>query len=305
VLIGGWVAFTVMRVFGLEGTWYLNTFVAFTPYVTLLSAVPLIFALLLRRWRAVTVALLTSLALITLFLPRAIGSPDPGHGPTLRVMSSNMKIGAADPNAIVALVRAHHIDLLAVEEFTPDAEDRLAAAGLTTLLPFTATTPIDGATGSAIYSRYPITETGYMPLAGGFGQEYATVSVPGAKPLLFDAVHTRAPNLPSSNTDWARSIAQQPPATPKGAVRLLAGDFNATLDHSRLRTLLDTGYVDIASQLGDGLTATWPYDGRWIPPITLDHFFADPRIGAVSFGATVVRGTDHKAIYAVITLPSA
>ena len=125
-----------MRVFGLEHTWYLNTFVAFTPYVTLLSAVPLIFALLLRRWRAVTVALLTSLALITLFLPRAIGGPDPGHGPTLRVMSSNMKIGAADPAAIVALVRAHHIDLLAVEEFTPHADDRLAAAGLTTLLPF-------------------------------------------------------------------------------------------------------------------------------------------------------------------------
>ncbi len=304
-LVVGWAAFTIMRVFGLERTWYLDTLVSFTPYVALLSVIPLIFALLLRRWRAAIVALLTSLALVTLLLPRAIGGPDPGHGPRLRVMSSNMKIGAADPAAIVALVKAHDIDVLAIDEFTPHAEDRLVAAGLTTLLPFSATTPIDGATGSAIYSRYPLTGTGYQPLAGGFGQEYATVTVPGALPLLVDAVHTRAPGEPGLTSDWAKSLTQEPHATPKGPVRLLAGDFNATLDHARLRTLLDTGYVDIASQLGDGLTTTWPYDGTLLPGITLDHFFADPRIGAVSFGATIVKGTDHKAIYTVITLPSA
>lgn len=303
LLIAGCVAFTFMRVFGLEHTWFLDTVVAFTPYLTLISVVPLIFALVLRRWRATVVALLTCLALVSLFVPRAIGQPDPGHGPTLRVMSSNMKIGAADPNAIIALVRSHHIDLLAVEEFTPEADDRLAAAGLAALLPFSATSPIEGAAGSAIYSRYPLSDTGYRPLADGFGQEFATVTVPGALPLVVEAVHTRAPNLPSSNAGWAKSIEQQPRATPKGAVRLLAGDFNATLDHSRLRTLLDTGYVDVASQLGDGLTTTWPFDGRLIPAITLDHFFADPRIGSVSFGASVVRGTDHKAIFAVITLP--
>jgi endonuclease/exonuclease/phosphatase family metal-dependent hydrolase len=88
---------------------------------------------------------------------------------------------------------------------------------------------------------------------------------------------------------------------------MLAGDFNATFDQAPLRTLTSTGYKDVASQLGDGLTPTWPFDGRWIPPvkITLDHMLVDPRIGAVSYRADTVPGTDHRAIQATITLPRA
>jgi endonuclease/exonuclease/phosphatase (EEP) superfamily protein YafD len=305
ILVLGWAAFTVVRVFGLERTWILDVAMPFTPYIALATAVPVLLALALRRWRALAIAVLTALALATLFVPRAFGQPDPGPGPTLRVMSQNMKLGAADPAAIVGLVRSGHIDLLAVEEFTPQADDALATAGLPALLPFTATHPLLGAAGSAIYSRYPLGGAGYQPLAGGFGQEYATVTVPGALPLAFVAVHTRAPALAGEQADWARSIAEQPAATPHGVVRMLAGDFNATFDQEPLRKLLATGYIDVASQLGDGMETTWPYDGRWIPPvpITLDHIFVDPRIGAVSFGTQTVKGTDHKAIFATVTLP--
>jgi endonuclease/exonuclease/phosphatase (EEP) superfamily protein YafD len=233
-----------------------------------------------------------------------LGGPDPGAGPTLRVMSSNLKVGGADAATIVALVRDQHIDLLALEEFTPQEKDRLDASGLHQLLPISAITPRPGAYGIGIYSRYPLTDAGVVTLTGGLVQQYATVLVPHAAPLLFQASHTRAPDMPSYIGDWTHSIDEEPPATPGGPVRLLAGDFNATLDHARLRALLDTGYIDIASQLGDGLTTTWPYDGRHVPPITLDHVFADPRIGAVSLGASVVPGTDHRAIFASLTLPA-
>jgi len=217
----------------------------------------------------------------------------------------SMPAAAADPAAIVSLVRKQHIDVLAIDEYTMGAQEGLRAAGLETLLPYTALTPVPGATGSAIYSRYPLRDTGYRPLAGGFGQEYATVLVPGAQPLVVEAVHTRAPVSPSADDEWRESIGQEPRATPDGPVRLLMGDFNATLDHALLRDLLGTGYVDVASQLGDGLDSTWPYDGRPVPPITLDHVFADPRIGAASFGTSRVSGTDHKAIFATLTLPPA
>ena len=108
-------------------------------------------------------------------------------------------------------------------------------------------------------------------------------------------------------TDWIASLDQEPVASPKGTVRMLAGDFNATFDQAPLRKLLATGYVDVASQLGDGMVPTWPYDGRAIPPvpITLDHVLVDPRIGVATFGARPMPGTDHKAIYATVTLPSA
>jgi hypothetical protein len=36
----------------------------------------------------------------------------------------------------------------------------------------------------------------------------------------------------------------------------------------------------------------------------LDHAFADPRIGAISFGTAYVPGSDHKAIYVTLTLPA-
>ncbi|HEY2794073.1 MAG TPA: endonuclease/exonuclease/phosphatase family protein, partial [Micromonosporaceae bacterium] len=143
--VGLFAAFAVVRVFGWEHTWMLRVVMSFTPYITIASAIPLLVVVLARRWRAAVVAMLTTLSLVTVFVPRAVGEPDPGTGPHLRVMSSNMKLGGADPAEIVRLVRTHHIDLLAVEEYTPDAEDRLYAAGLTALLPFSATNPVPGA----------------------------------------------------------------------------------------------------------------------------------------------------------------
>ncbi len=307
ILVAIFALIAIMRVFGLERGWYLTTMLAFTPYLAMVSIVPLILALVLKRWPPAIVAGVTVVALACVFLPRFVGHPDPGHGPTLRVMSQNMKVGAADPATIVRLVREHRIDLLALEEFTPSAQAALEAAGLGTLLPFSQINPIEGAFGSGIYSRYPLTNGGYQPLAILYGQEYATVTVPGAAPLEFYAVHTAAPVYPHFQGDWTKALAEEPAATPKGTVRLLAGDFNSTLDQAKLRDLLATGYTDVASQLGDGMIPTWPYDGRWVPPvpITLDHMFADPRIGAVSLGAQPVKGTDHKAIWATLTLPAA
>ena len=304
VLAVVFAAFAIMRLFGLERTWYLDTLIAFTPYVALLSLLLIPATILARRWWTTGIAVATAIALLAVLVPRAFGGPDPGPGPRLHVLSSNMKIGAADPATIVALARLHRTDVLALDEYTPQAQQGLAAAGIDSLFAYSAQTPRPGATGSAIFSRYPLRDTGYRPLAGGFGQEYATVTVPGALPLVVEAVHPEAPAVPSTNAIWAAGLAAQPVATPQGPVRLLIGDFNATLDHQRLRTLIGTGYRDIARQMGDGLDTTWPYDGRPEPPVMLDHVLADKRIGAVWFGTAFMPGSDHKAIYATLTLPA-
>ena len=44
----------------------------------------------------------------------------------------------------------------------------------------------------------------------------------------------------------------------RGDGRILAGDFNATLDHPELRAVLDRGYVDAADAASGGLKPTWP-----------------------------------------------
>lgn len=303
VLTTIWSTFAFVRVFGLERTYPVDIFMAFTPYMTVLSAIPLLLALVLRRRLAAIIAAATSLALVTVLVPRMIGHPDAGTGPVLRVMSMNMKIGAADPRRIVALVVAHRVDLLALQEFTPTAQSALIAAGLGAALRYSAQSPDTGAVGSAIFSRYPLRAAGYAPFPGGFGQEYATVSVPGALPVFVESVHPCAPSEPARTRCWTQGLADEPAATAHGPVRLLIGDFNSTMDHVWLRNLLGTGYRDVASQLGDGLTPTWPYDGRPIPVVTVDHILADPRIGVASFRVDRVSGTDHRSIFASLTLP--
>ena len=131
--------------------------------MALLSLLLIPATILARRWWTTGIAVATAIALLAVLVPRAIGGPDPGPGPRLHVLSSNMKIGAADPATIVALARLHRTDVLALDEYTPQAQQRLAAAGIDSLFAYSAQTPRPGATGSAIFSRYPLQDTGYRP----------------------------------------------------------------------------------------------------------------------------------------------
>lgn len=88
-------------------------------------------------------------------------------------------------------------------------------------------------------------------------------------------------------------------------VAVLAGDFNATLDHWQLRRVLRRGYADAARQAGHGLTPTWgPWPAR--PPrlLALDHVLLDPRCAVLATSACRLAGSDHRALYAEIRLPA-
>jgi endonuclease/exonuclease/phosphatase (EEP) superfamily protein YafD len=104
--------------------------------------------------------------------------------------------------------------------------------------------------------------------------------------------------------DWKQGLELEPRADLHGPVRLLLGDFNSTLDHAPLQALLSSGYRDAAATLGDGFAGTWPYDGTPLPKVTIDHVLADPRIAIRALSAHQVDGTDHRALYAQLTLPS-
>jgi endonuclease/exonuclease/phosphatase family metal-dependent hydrolase len=240
-------------------------------------------------------------------LPRALGGADPiaraGGGPDLLVLTSNMEFGAADPDQLVALVREHSVDLLALEEYTARGQAALGDAGLDELLPYRVAYPSDLPGGSALYSRYPLTDSGYRALPPYFGQAYATVRVPGGRDVLVEAVHPAAPSSAAMLGDWRTGLAAEPRATPDGPVRLLLGDFNATLDHLPLRQLLGSGYRDAASVVGAGFQPTWPYDGTLLPGVTIDHVLVDPRMAVRAVSAYKIRHTDHRAVFAQLILP--
>ena len=183
IRLGGWERSALVQLF------------AFTPYVAAWSVVPVIAALATRRWLAAAVATITCALFAAAVLPRAFADGDrgPQAGVALRVMTSNMLFGNADPATIVRLVRDNDVAVLAVQEFSPNGQRSLAAAGLGELLPYSSLGAEFGASGSGLYSRYPITAPGVRRNDGGFNQAYGTVQPPGAVAVTVESAHPLAP----------------------------------------------------------------------------------------------------------------
>jgi endonuclease/exonuclease/phosphatase (EEP) superfamily protein YafD len=295
IRLGGWERGPLVQLF------------AFTPYVAAWSWLPAVLALATRRWTVGGIALAVAVALTVSVLPRALPARDrgPADGVRLSVMTSNMLFGNADPATIVQLVRDHDVAVLAVQEFTPDGREALAKAGLDDLLPYSSLADEPGASGSGVYSRFPVTATGDRRNGGGFRQAYATVRPPGAGPVIVESAHPLAPWSVRVIDDWRADLAAQPKPDPKGTPRILLGDFNATLDHGPLRDLIAAGYRDAAAATGKGLARTWPEDNRFVPPVTIDHVLTDERIGVREVSVHPIPDSDHRAIIAELTVPAA
>lgn len=300
-------AWAVVRQGGWERDLAVQLF-AFTPYVAAWSLIPALLALATRRWLVAAVACATAAIFAVAVVPRAVADSDrgPDTGVAIRVMTSNMLFGRADAEQLVDLVRANGVALLAVQEFAPSAEANLAAAGLSELLPYHSLGAEPGASGSGLYSRFPLTDAGISRNSGGFNQAYGTVQPPGAVAFEIESAHPNAPYAVSALPGWRKDLNEEPRADPDGSPRILLGDFNATLDHDALRRLIASGYRDAADAAGQGLIGTWgPYDGDPLPPVTIDHVLVDERIGVRDVDVHRITGSDHRAIIAEVVIPAA
>lgn len=289
--------FCAFRLAGWDTSYPATQVMAYAPYVALASVIPVAIALLLRQWYAAIAAGLVLIMLAAPLLPRMTADGAPGTGHELRVMSANLFEGSADPAALAELVRRYNPDVLVLQEYTPSF-----AAAFTAGFPYRVEYAKEVVVGSAIFARYPLVDDGLRINPPDFGQAKAVMTVDGQR-VLVESVHTRSPSDQQATPWWRDSFAVQPPADPSGPPRILAGDFNATLDHSPMRGLIGTGYRDAADVLGDGLVPTWPYDGTSLPPVTLDHVLADKRIGVRGFAVLRLPGTDHRPILATLALP--
>jgi endonuclease/exonuclease/phosphatase family metal-dependent hydrolase len=97
---------------------------------------------------------------------------------------------------------------------------------------------------------------------------------------------------------WRKELGDLP--APASKPRILAGDFNATLDHVAFRDVLSRGYNDAAVQVGNGLASTWGLPGAWC---ALDHVLVDRESAVLGHSVHIVPGSDHRAVYAEVQLP--
>ncbi len=302
VLVACWLLYALARLAGVDRTAAFSSVLipamAIVPYVAAGVVIPLAVAALARSWIAFGVAAAVAAVFAGIVLPRAFGGGRPhATGPELRILTANLRFGQAGGASLVDLVRRTGAEVLSVQEFTPEAADRLDAAGIERLLPYQVIDPRSGPEGSGLYSRYPLTK---LPDRGPttFAMVNATLAVPGAAPIRLTAAHPPAPLGPDA-AKWRRDLTEIPPATPHGQVGIVAGDFNATLDHAPLRHLIGEGFTDAADATGQGLVPTF----RPWPPITIDHVLADRRIAVERVKVYFQPASDHRALFAELRLP--
>lgn len=281
---------------------------AFLPWFTVPAGAAFLLALPARsRPLQVVTAMLLAIQVLWLFPPAASAgeAAHAGGGPSIRVrtMAINAELGGADAAGIVALVREQQVHLLAVAEYTQELEDRLAAAGLPAVLQHRVSFPRGRAAGAAVYSAFPLTVAGVVP-GTRFAMPVATVGL-GAGTLRVVAVHTLAP-VGDGVAQWRRDFSALLRADPGAGPLLLAGDFNATVDHREFRTLLAGGkrpLVDVATVAGSRLVPTWPMRGYSLPGVTLDHLVTGGGIRGSGYSVHRLAGTDHAAVAATLDVP--
>lgn len=286
--------------------------VAFTPYALLLYLAALVLLVLAvvhgRGWWRGIAAVLAALALVGAgthaywargpFLPTgALNVPD------LQVMTTNLRLGRADTAAVVRLAEQNDVDVLVLEEVTPQALAGLQAAGIDDDFSYTAGRPEPESRGTMVFSRSPLGRK--QRLDAGYGTYVVDVRLPtGTVHLL--AVHPQAPK--GSVDDW---LSDQEVIRAR-ADRLLGptmivGDLNATMDHASLRGLVDDGFEDAATQARSGWQPTWPSAGQVglagvpVPPlVAIDHVLVRDGPRAMRTTTFEVDGTDHRALLAAL-----
>jgi len=281
---------------------------ALAPAGTVPAVAGVAVAALSSWWLALILAVPAAL-LVAWQLPpvrRARRVPGPpasgGEGAPLRVLTLNVKGGAADAEAITAIVAHLDVDVLVVQELTSGLERRLALSGLSDLLPQSQLEPREGSRGTGLWTRWPLTP---LPSVAGLTAAAPRVRInpPGGPAVTVTAVHPVAP-VADREHQWREELGLiQAALGSTSGPQLAAGDFNASRDHGAFRALLRSGFVDCAdaARRRPWPGFTWPADRRFPPLMRLDHVLAS-RSGAVVHEARTVPvpGTDHEGVLAVL-----
>jgi endonuclease/exonuclease/phosphatase (EEP) superfamily protein YafD len=302
--LAGSVVLSLLRLLTPDTYWFVLA-TSFAPYALpgfLVAALG--FALLrpgteptLRRWLAGIVAgsVLGAGVHAALLLPAYAGDHASGR-PDLVVMTLNLRKGHADAVQAVALARSERARLVVLEEVTPKALRRFQAAGIARFLPYQAGRSGDGGSGTVVFSAYPLDQVARVPLQ----HDGYRIAVAAPEPFWLVAVHVAQPLVGPGNwrADW--SVLNQVVPALTGRPVLLVGDFNSTLDHRPVRTLLADGFSDAARSSDAGWQPTWPSTGLGL--IAIDHVLS--RAGsqggyrAISTSTVHVAGSDHRALVA-------
>lgn len=291
-----WLVIVVVRIFGLDRFWPLVPLVAFTPQFLLTLLAPLGVAIFLRARWATLVLVLSMAALAIAIAPRTIANDQPdATGKTMRIFTANLLHGSAEAAPLIAAIRASRADVIALQEASNANIAELRAGGILKTHPYVQEHSVEGLFGNFTVSRTPLT---MVPGAGSEARSWPAMRV-GGLGLTFYNFHSRSPVTPSRETEWRGALAKLPGSD--GKLRIIAGDFNATLDHHYFRAVLSRGWRDSGDQTGNGLKWTWNV-GR-MSRLVIDHVLVPPGVRVESYRVYDLPGSDHNGVAVTLRLP--
>jgi endonuclease/exonuclease/phosphatase (EEP) superfamily protein YafD len=293
------------ELFGLDEVTPFAQLVAFRPQGLVVLLLLALGMLVRRGWRlaAVLVAVL-ALTGAALIAPRRFSDarPTPAGARVLTIMVANVLGGGADAGDVAEVIRERKPDIVSLPEAQVDVREEIRAhlQGID-YNGFTAQSSkaVESATSVLVSASL-----GAVSIEHGDGMTFGHIVVTGGTlgDIRIIAYHGYPP-LPDGVTTWKQDLqmlrgwcAQDPPL-------IVAGDFNATLDHAEFRHALGGDCRSVGPSVGGGLAGTWPADQPAVVRTQIDHVVFNRRFEPGQFTTYAIAGTDHRAVVATVVVP--
>jgi endonuclease/exonuclease/phosphatase (EEP) superfamily protein YafD len=282
-----------------------------TPYAAGLVLLALCGALLPGPWKP-RIAL-TGGCVLVLAVHAAIWVPwlteeEPRAGTELTVMTVNLYVGRADPQTIVEEVRRQDADILVLTEVSSGSMDELVRFGIDGPLPHSLPDPVTGSGSTIIRSRLPLTPLpaergGSAPLPVSRSPVGVLAAADVGKDVVVRGVHPTHP-VGRRVELWRTGLGALTDAidNTRGPM-IVAGDFNASVDHPVMRQLMAPGLRDAHEVAGAGRPATWPRERGLAPFVHIDHVLVRG-LDVASATELTIPGSDHEAVVARLVVPA-
>ncbi|MBJ8337477.1 endonuclease/exonuclease/phosphatase family protein [Antrihabitans sp. YC3-6] len=271
---------------------------AFRVHLAVLAVAAAVVVAFVRPFSAVVLGVVGSISVATVF-PQSSGPIGTGVA-NLRVLTVNVGADSAHVEPLADLIRQFRPDVIAMPEGSSVyAREiaRLVGPGFDVFDDTigTRSAATAGATSLLIRSSLrPAVPVARLPLS--LGTVTTTVTVAGHA-VNVHAVHPNSPNLGSEAT-WDADLAALVPPCRSDSPTVIAGDLNATFNHSRFRELIGSGCRASGGTLSK-LTGSWPNSvPAWLG-VRLDQVLtAGPSIVSTEVWTVDVSGGQHRAVIA-------
>jgi len=325
----GVALFTIFRLFGVMGIWWIDLANVFAPYwyLPMLLTFPISVIVTRQvgkqtppRWSVTLQIILMGIGLYWFALPTIYKSIDPPTGETFKVVTYNVQGANQELDDATAWLIASNADIIVLQETSEGYDSRLA--GLYDV--YAHEEHIEGSV--RIFSRYEIVSKdlivieespGHLALRLVLNQNghelavYAThfalpqskvkhLAFPTPNYGIYFALHydeTRRNTMIRTLLDILREETRP---------YIVAGDFN-TSDASLIYQEIETVMIDAFREAGTGAGRTWPVAEtiglpRVIRPfIRIDYIWHSPQLRAVEASVgTVPIGSDHLPVTAIL-----